>query len=613
MPTILQLPDAAHVTPADRIPLSQSGVTHSASVGALLSGTQPAILTDTGTLLGRNSLGPGGPEPVAIGAGLVLQGATVSATGQDHARFSSQTALVISDQVVLSSKGEPKLLSLPLLRGLFAAGSNVSISADGTISATINATGARATIDTLPAGTAPAAQDLIGISQGGTDYAVTFASLIDGQTIDMAQPAGPAQDSDQFWVGQGTSTLSRQSLSALWGWIEGKLPGYKRPVVELSTDTALDTTVHNGRVLICSQPVTLQIVLQNLGSGFYCDIVNLSSGNVVLDGSIVTSSGSQSIPAVQTATLRCVEYSGGTTAFATISGFGGLVTRPEVVTGFVVTSCTADSVSLAWAPVPGAASYLIEYRTNGATDWNVLVTNAFNQAYSVTGLTPNIAYDFAILAVNAGGSSATPATVTATTAAPLAAPGAVVNLTAENVTANSILLSWSTPTSGGPAGSYLVQYRALGAPTWTESIPVISSTQSNVTSLVPNSAYEFQVMAQNSAGTGPASLVLRVTTAQATGNVSSVAWNLLPASSYQLGVGAVAVNVHVTPGTAAVQFGLSRSTSELPTSWIAANYVNTDLWGAYLGTPNTAGTWFVWVSGTDGSCPTVYSSGFAVS
>src|SRR6185437_7199863 len=153
--------------------------------------------------------------------------------------------------------GEPKLLNLSLLRGLFSPGRNVAISADGTISATTGAAGDPSSIGNLTRGVAPAPQDLIGINQGGTDYAIPYASLIDGQTIDMAQPAGPAQDGDQLWVSQGSSTLLRQSLGAIWSWIAGKLPGYKRPVVELSVDTTLDSTVHNGRVLVCSQPVEL--------------------------------------------------------------------------------------------------------------------------------------------------------------------------------------------------------------------------------------------------------------------------------------------------------------------------------------------------------------------
>jgi hypothetical protein len=40
--------------------------------------------------------------------------------------------------------------------------------------------------------------------------------------------------------------------------------------------------------------------------------------------------------------------------------------------------------------------------------------------------------------------------------------------------------------------------------------------------------------------------------------------------------------------------------------------VNTDLWGAYVSTPATAGTWYVWVEGTDGSRQTMYPVAFTV-
>jgi len=41
-------------------------------------------------------------------------------------------------------------------------------------------------------------------------------------------------------------------------------------------------------------------------------------------------------------------------------------------------------------------------------------------------------------------------------------------------------------------------------------------------------------------------------------------------------------------------------------------YVNTDLWGAYVPIPATAGTWYAWCEGTDGSAPTVFPTAFAV-
>lgn len=41
-------------------------------------------------------------------------------------------------------------------------------------------------------------------------------------------------------------------------------------------------------------------------------------------------------------------------------------------------------------------------------------------------------------------------------------------------------------------------------------------------------------------------------------------------------------------------------------------YVNTNLWGAYVSTPATAGTWYAWVEGIDGSLPTVCPAPFTV-
>lgn len=40
--------------------------------------------------------------------------------------------------------------------------------------------------------------------------------------------------------------------------------------------------------------------------------------------------------------------------------------------------------------------------------------------------------------------------------------------------------------------------------------------------------------------------------------------------------------------------------------------VNTDLWGAYVPTPPTPGSWYTWAEGLDGSAPTVSPSPFLV-
>ena len=139
MPTIQQLPAASQANATDEIPVSQSGVTRQVSVGDLLASTQPAITVASNALLGRVSLGAGGPEPVSVGTGLALGNGSLSATGADHANFAVQGTLTLTDQVILNSSGVPSRMALPLLRSLFTAGTNVAINANGTLSATTDA------------------------------------------------------------------------------------------------------------------------------------------------------------------------------------------------------------------------------------------------------------------------------------------------------------------------------------------------------------------------------------------------------------------------------------------------------------------------------------------
>jgi hypothetical protein len=320
MPTIAQLPAASAVSAADELPVSQGGTAHSVSVGTLLAGTQPAIMAETGALLGRVSLGPGGPEPISVGQGLVLNAGTLAAS-INVAGLPQQTTLSINDHAIVESGGAPQLLPLSSLRGLFSAGADINIDVNGTISvsATASGTAGNYSITQLPTVSTIAANDLVAISQNGTDHTISYGNLLDGLTIDLAQPAAPATDTDTFWVAQGSSTLLRQTFAAIWAWLVTKQPSYKLPVVEITTNTTLDGTIHNGRILVCSQPVTLSPAAPNMGSGFYCDVLNLSSGTVTLGSGIRTSSGTTSVPTGHAAAIRVATCSGGTVVFASVA------------------------------------------------------------------------------------------------------------------------------------------------------------------------------------------------------------------------------------------------------------------------------------------------------
>jgi Fibronectin type III domain len=529
MPTISQLPSSDQVTAADKIPVSQAGATHAVTVGTLLASTQPAVISASGTLLGRISTGPGGPESIAVGLGLLLNGGTVAASGSDHATYPAQTDLTPTDQVVLNSAGNPKLLTLSLLRGLFSAGANITISSSGTIAADVVAgsasgQGGSYSITSLPPVTSMAASDLVAISQAGTDHTISYANLLDGLTIDLAQPAATAADTDALWVAQGSNTMLRQTFAAVWSWLTAKLPSYRLPVVEVTKDTSLDATIHNGRILVCSQPVTLTPLLPNLGNGFFCDVINLSSASVTFGAGVIASSGSSTLPAGQAAALRGIDYSGGNIVFA-------------------------------------------------------LVASA---ASSGTGVNPP------------------------------ALPGQVTGLGAGSQTTSSIVLTWSAPSTGGAVSSYTVQYRVSGATAWTIFATGVAATSETVTGLAAGTSYDFQISAINAAGSGQASTVASASTASASGAVTSVTWNMVPSGSYTHGAGSIGVNAHVNPANVPVQFGFSTSSATPPANWTIATYVNADLWGAYVSTPATAGTWYAWVEGTDGSRQTVYPVAFTV-
>src|SRR6202000_961417 len=99
------------------------------------------------------------------------------------------------------------------LRDLFSAGSNIAINSTGVISATGAITGevevdiARQ-IGNLPTTNNLNASALIPVSQAGTGCAIAYANFIDGVTIDQAQTAAAASDSDTIWVAQSSSTLT---------------------------------------------------------------------------------------------------------------------------------------------------------------------------------------------------------------------------------------------------------------------------------------------------------------------------------------------------------------------------------------------------------------------
>ena len=72
MPTMRQLPEATQTNSNDLIVLDQSGTTRSVTVQTLTKSLQPTLVLPQNKLMGRVSVTPGQPEPVAIGTGLTM-------------------------------------------------------------------------------------------------------------------------------------------------------------------------------------------------------------------------------------------------------------------------------------------------------------------------------------------------------------------------------------------------------------------------------------------------------------------------------------------------------------------------------------------------------------
>ena len=170
----------------------------------------------------------------------------------------------------------------------------------------------------------------------------------------------------------------------------------------------------------------------------------------------------------------------------------------------------STQVALSWtAPISNGGSaitdYVVEYSSNGGSSWSTFTdgTSTVTSA-TVTGLTNGTAYTFRVSAVNAAGTGAASATVTAT---PRTKPGAPQSVTAvvapaSGVGSGQVKVSWSAPTSNGgsPITAYVVQ-RSTNGTTWATVATTGATARSHLATGLSNGIrYYFRVLARNAVG-----------------------------------------------------------------------------------------------------------------
>ena len=186
---------------------------------------------------------------------------------------------------------------------------------------------------------------------------------------------------------------------------------------------------------------------------------------------------------------------------------------PSPPTGLAVSSISPTSVTLSWPAVSGATSYSL-YSGTAASSLTLNTQNIATTSITVSGLTTNTNYYFALTATNSLGTSAQSSPLGPITPAPIAPPSApnLLSAVASSSSSSSVGVTWSTPTStgGSPITGYQVYdstdvgktYAAVG------SVTSATATSATATNLTPGTSYSFVVKAINIGGTSASSNAL---------------------------------------------------------------------------------------------------------
>jgi hypothetical protein len=614
MTTIAQLPAVTSVGASDLLPLSQAGLLYSVSVSQLTANLQPLISVPTGDLLGRQSIGAGGPESIAVGTGLALSAGALAANGGDHAGFPVQSAMSLSDELVINTNNAPGLLAVTALRGLFSAGTGVAIDGNGVITVTASAiagpagpvgpSGAVGPVGpadaTGPAGSGLAgpaagnsassigASDYVALWQNGALAWMPYGQFLGGQTIDQLPAAGPVSDSDELLVAQGSNTLSVQSFGAIWTYVQDKLPNVQQGVVELTANTVLDSTDHNNRILVASAAITLTANFTNMGPGFSCTLINLAPGAITMGTGISSGSGSTSLPPGAATTLVGLSYSGGSLVW-----WSGVVPNAPTLTVGSIVAPAADTPFSITGGVFNDAPTALDYSTDGGATWIAatgLVITANAYSFSTAGLgagTYSIRVrDHANIAILGVSNSFT---VDAPTVSLGAVPGAVPLNTPIAVSGmvfpadSAVQVGLSTSTTIAP----------------TAWVNAVVSNGDWMASLTPSAAGTVYVWAEQEAA--PAVF--------AVSNAVSVVTASIVVSAPASGAAGAGLNITgtVSPVADAVNVQLATQNTVAPTSgWTAATSSDGSFTSSLI--PAAGGTYYAWAQDADTGLSAVSSA-----
>ncbi len=191
-----------------------------------------------------------------------------------------------------------------------------------------------------------------------------------------------------------------------------------------------------------------------------------------------------------------------------IRSLGSFPQTPAPVQNLIATAVSSTEIDLTWTGIAGAQNYTV--RRNGDPIFTGLTTS-----YQSTGLAPSTQYSYTVAAINSFGEGQKSNVAVATTQAALSPPAQVTGLVANPISTSEIDLAWST---AARAVNYLIQRNA-------STIASTAGLSYPDTGLTQATTYQYNIIATNGAGNGPASASVFATTAAQEGGGSTLQSN----------------------------------------------------------------------------------------
>uniref|UniRef100_A0A8B9ZFX3 Titin n=2 Tax=Anas TaxID=8835 RepID=A0A8B9ZFX3_ANAPL len=199
-------------------------------------------------------------------------------------------------------------------------------------------------------------------------------------------------------------------------------------------------------------------------------------------------------------TLTLENSSGTKSAFVSVR----VLDTPSAPVNLKIREITKDSVTLSWEPplLDGGAkikNYIIEKREATRKAYAAVVTNCHKTSWKVDQLQEGCYYFFRISAENEYGIGLPAETSDPVKVAEVPQPPG--KITVDDVTRNSVSLSWAKPEHDGGSKiiQYIVEMQAKGSEKWSECARV-KTLEAVITNLTQGEEYLFRVMAVNEKG-----------------------------------------------------------------------------------------------------------------